>query len=166
MNVSSGQLRLALGILGAVALALLLNRYIETDKKRIERTVHEMADAAAKGDLDLLFSHISADYRDESQSRADLKSLATAYMDRYESANPKIQWTTVNVQGAMAHVQLSVSGGNNRGEYPMWYGNSEWSAEFRKEADGAWRLTSLMPARMFGRDVSGWHEAMRRLEGY
>ncbi len=62
MNISWNQVRIALAILGALALAMLLNRYIVTDKKRIERTVQEMAEAAAKGDIDLLFSHVSADY--------------------------------------------------------------------------------------------------------
>jgi hypothetical protein len=165
MNASSSQLRIALGILGAVVLGLLLNRLVVTDKKRIERTVHEMADAAAKGDLDLLFSHISADYHDDSLSRTGLKSLATTYMDRYESADPRIQWITVIVEGSMAHVQLGVSGGNTRGGYPAWYGTSEWSAEFRKESDRAWRMTSLKPARMYGREVSNWRDVTRRFEG-
>ena len=73
MNISWNQMRIALAVLGALALAMLLNRYIVTDKKRIERTVQEMADAAGKGDIDLLFSHISADCGSEDMPRTRLR---------------------------------------------------------------------------------------------
>jgi len=163
MNVALSQVRIALAILGAVALAMLLNRLIVTDKKRIERTAQEMADAAAKGDVDLLFSSISADYGDQTMTRTHLRSLATRFLGGDARANPKIQWMTVNVVGTMAHVQLGISGGGGR-EYPVWSGISEWAAEFRKEADRAWRLTSLTLLRVEGANFSGWREVRHRLE--
>ncbi|MGD1000216.1 MAG: hypothetical protein ABSA67_05900 [Candidatus Brocadiia bacterium] len=162
MNISWNQVRIALAILGAMALAMLLNRYIVTDKKRIERTVQEMADAAAKGNIDLLFSNISADFDTEAMSREHLKSLAERFLSD-GSASGKIQWMTVNVSGAQARVQLSVSGSTRR-EYPVWSGALEWAAEFRKEADGAWRVTSLTPVRIYGREISGWRDVTRHIE--
>jgi hypothetical protein len=164
MNISLSQVRIALAILGALALALLLNHFIVTDKKRIERTVHEMADAAAKGDVDLLFSHVSADYRDETMSREQLKSLAKTLLERYEPTNAKTQLISLSITGAMAHAQVGISAGQERNGYTAWYGISEWSAEFRKDADGAWRVTSVTPARIYGRDVSGWREVLRRFD--
>ena len=161
MNISLGQVRIAGAILGALAVALLLNHIIVTDKKRVERTVHEMADAAAKGDVDLLFSHVSANYRDEAMTREQLKSLAKSLLPRYQPENAKVQAISVNVTGAMAHAQVAISSREQSGGY-TWYGTSEWSAEFRKEADGAWRVTSVMPARFFGRDVSGWRDVLRQ----
>jgi len=161
MNVTLGQVRIALGILGAVVLAVLLNRFIVTDKKRVERTVQEMADAAAKGDIDLLFSHISADYRDDTQTRAELQSRATAYLGRYVRVNPKIQWLTVNVVGSLAHVEVGISGSAVTEGRPVEMGTTEWAVEFRKEPDRAWRVTSITPMRMFGREVSGWREVGR-----
>jgi hypothetical protein len=160
MNVALNQARIALAILGAVALAMILNRFILTDKKRIERTAHEMADAAAQGDIDLLFSHISADYGDETMSRTHLKSLAIKFRDGYPGANPRIQWMTVNVVGPLAHVQLGVSG-DGAVEYT---GISEWAAEFRKETDGAWRVTNITPVRILGGNVSGWGDVLRHFE--
>jgi hypothetical protein len=163
MNVALSQVRIALAILGAVALAMLLNRLIVTDKKRIERTAQEMADAAAKGDVDLLFSSISADYGDQTMTRTHLRSLATRFLGGDARANPKIQWMTVNVVGTMAHVQLGISGGGGR-EYPVWSGISEWAAEFRKETDGAWRVTNITPVRILGGNVSGWGDVLRHFE--
>ncbi len=162
MNISWNQMRIALAVLGALALAMLLNRYIVTDKKRIERTVQEMADAAGKGDIDLLFSHISADCGSEDMPRTRLRTLAEQYLGD-ASARVRIQWMAVNVSGAQARVQLSISG-STRQERPAWSGGSEWAAEFRKEADGAWRVTNITPVRVNGRDVSGWRDLTRRLE--
>jgi ketosteroid isomerase-like protein len=164
MNVTLGQARIALAILGAVVLALLLNRFVVTDKKRIERTVQEMADAAAKGDVDLLFSHISADYRDETLSRTELKSLATDFLGRFNHVNLKIQRISVNVSDTLARAEVIISGSAESGGYRMPTGTSEWAAEFRKEADGAWRVTSITPERMGGADVSDWRWVRRRLE--
>ena len=110
MNLALNQVRIALAILGAVALAMLLNRFIVTDKRRIERTVQGMADAASKGDIDLLFSFVSADYGDETMSRTHLKSLAARFLGGDDHANPKIQWMSVKVVGpvfVMTHVPLT-----------------------------------------------------------
>jgi hypothetical protein len=164
MNVTLRQARTALAILGAVVVALLLNRLVVTDKKRVERTVQEMADAAAKGDIDLLFSHISADYRDETMSRTELKSLATTFLGRFERVNPKIQRISVNVSGTLARVEVSISGSAESGGYRMPLGTSDWAVKFRKEADRVWRVTSIAPARMEGADVSGWRDVRRGFE--
>ena len=164
MNITLRQTWIALAILGAVVLALLLNRLIVTDKKRIERTVQEMADAVAKGDIDLLFSHISEDYRNDTQSRTELRSLVTAALGRFEHVNPKIQRVPVNISGMLAHVEISVSGSVESGGARMPMGTSEWVAEFRKEADQAWRVTSITPVRVEGRDVSSWHDVTRVFE--
>jgi ketosteroid isomerase-like protein len=163
MDVSRNQVRIALTIFGAVVLAMLLNRYIVTDKKRIERTMQDMADAAAKRDVDLLFSHVSADFGAEAMTRTHLRSLAEKLLSGDSPAKPRIQWMSVNVSGAQARVQLSVSDGATR-EYAGWSGATEWAAEFRKEADGAWRVTSLMPVRIFGREISNWRDATRHFE--
>jgi ketosteroid isomerase-like protein len=161
MNIPLSQVRIALAILAALALALLLNHYVVTDKKRIERTVQEMADAAAKGDLDPLFSHVSADYHDDAMSRDQLRSLAKSALERYERADATVELVSVNVTGSLAHAQVSISAGGQRSGYMPWDGTSEWSAEFRKEADGAWRLTSVAPTRIYGRQVSGWRDVLR-----
>jgi hypothetical protein len=158
MNVTLRQAQIALAILGAVVVALLLNRIIVTDKKRIERTVQQMADAAAKGDVELLFSHVSADYQDEIHSRTELKSMVAAFLGHSKLVNPKIQRLTVNISGTLAHVEVSVSGAVEIGGYRVPTGVSEWSAEFRKEADRAWRVTSIAPIRIEGKEVSGWHD--------
>ena len=164
MNLSLSQVRIALGILAALAAALLLNHYIVTDKKRVERTVQEMASAAAKGDVPLLFSHVSADYRDDAMSRDQLMSLATKVLGRYAATSVGIQWINVNVSGALAHAQVAISAGEEGGAFTARYGSSEWSAEFRKEADGVWRMTSVTPTRIYGREVSGWRDLLRRFE--
>jgi ketosteroid isomerase-like protein len=156
MNVSVSQARIALAILGGLVVALALNHFILTDKKRIERTVREMTDAASKKDLDLLFSHVSANYRDDVMTRDELRSLAKKELDRYEPANARVRWVMVTVAGALAHAQVSVAAGEAQDGYTPWYGTSEWSLEFRKEADGVWRVTSITPTRFYGRDVSGW----------
>jgi ketosteroid isomerase-like protein len=162
MNIPLSQVRIALAILAALALALLLNHYVVTDKKRVERTVQEMADAAAKGDLGSLFSHVSADYHDDAMSREQLRSLAKSVLERYEPANAEVELVSVNVTGSLAHAQVIISAGGQRDGYTPWRGTSEWSAEFRKEADGAWRLTSVTPTRIYGRQVSGWSDVLRR----
>jgi ketosteroid isomerase-like protein len=158
MNVTRSQAQIALAILGAVAAALLLNRFIVTDKKRIERSVEEMADAATKGDVDALFSHVSEDYRDDIQTRAELQSRVADFFRRFHQVDAKIQGVTVNVAGTLAHVEISVSGSVGSGETRMPMGTSEWSAEFRKEADGTWRATSIAPVRIWGHYVSGWRD--------
>jgi hypothetical protein len=166
MNPALNQVRIALAILGAVALAMLLNRFIVTDKRRIERTAQGMADAASKGDIDLLFSFVSADYGDETMSRTHLKALATRFLGGYDHANPKIRWMSVKVVGPLAHVHVGISESGREG-YPLWLGTSEWAAEFRKEADGAWRVTKITPVRVWGGNVSSWGDVTRHFErGY
>jgi ketosteroid isomerase-like protein len=164
MNVTLRQARIALAILGAVVLALLLNRLILTDKKRIERTVRDMADAVAKGDIDLLFSHISADYQDEAHSRAELESWVAAQLSRFGRVTPKIRRMTVTVSGTLARVEVSVSAGVETEGYGAMTVNSDWAADFRKESDGAWRVTSITPVRIEGREVSGWRDMRRGFE--
>ncbi|MGO8702226.1 MAG: hypothetical protein ACLQVA_00295 [Candidatus Brocadiia bacterium] len=163
MTISWNQVRITLAILGAMVLAMLLNRYLVTDKKRVERTVQDMAEAARKGDVDLLFSHVSADYDSQDMSRAQIRALAEKYLESYGAANTKIQWMTVNVSGVFARAQVSISASTRR-DFPAWSGTTEWAVEFRKESDGAWRVTSIMPGRIFGREVTGWRDLMRRLE--
>jgi len=70
---------------------------------------------------------------------------------------------SVNVSGAQARVQLSVSDGATR-EYAGWSGATEWAAEFRKETDGAWRVTNITPVRILGGNVSGWGDVLRHFE--
>ena len=163
MNVSLRQVRVALVILGAVVVAVLLNRFIMTDKKRIERTVQQMAVAVSKGDVDALFTHISADYHDETLSRTALKSMATAVFAKFDHVNPKIQRITVNVSGTLAHVEVSVSGSVESGGYQFPTGASDWAAEFRKEVGGTWRVTTIAPLRIGGNEVSGWHDVTREV---
>jgi hypothetical protein len=157
MNVTSSQVRIALGILAAVAIGLLLNRIIVTDKKRVERTIEAMADAAAKGDVDRLFTNISQDYRDELMSRSDLKTMTMEFFGRAR-VNPKIQRMAVTVSGTLARAELTVSGSMEEGKSNMPMGTSEWVGEFRKEADRTWRLTSITPVRIWGRSISGWRD--------
>jgi hypothetical protein len=161
MNVAFRELRIGLVILGAVILALLLNWLIVTDKRRIERTLQAMADATGKGDVDLLFSHISADYRDDNFSRKDLKAMATDFLGRVVGVKPKIRGMTVNVSDTLARVEMRVSGTLENGDQQVPMGNSEWAVELRKEPGGIWRVTSIAPVRFWGRQVTGWHDLPR-----
>jgi hypothetical protein len=76
----------------------------------------------------------------------------------------KIQRMAVNISDTLARVEVTISGGAESGGYRMPMETSGWAAEFRKEADRTWRVTSITPERMGGADVSDWRNVRRRFE--
>src|SRR5438045_3974718 len=65
-------LAVALAIVAVIVLLWLLPRFIITDRKRLELTVREMADAVVNGNFDTLRAHLADDFTYAGASREEV----------------------------------------------------------------------------------------------
>jgi len=152
---------MAVGIaVAAVIVALLAERLATTEKRRILSVINDLREAVAQADISGFFTHISPDYRGEGLSRNGLRAVTEAFFDRFGQVRLRRFNVRVNRVGniAIAEVSAFVSEGmQGRGGL---YGQSVWEIEVKKEADGAWRVTNIVPVRIGGKDAGTWSEVM------
>ena len=161
MVVTRQQAYVALGILGAVIIALLLDRLIVTDRDRIVRVIRDMCGAAGKADVDGLLAHLSQDYYDETMTPPELRKVAESFFARHGPVRVTVRGTAMSLSGRIALAEVTLFARAEDSDRGTLSGQSVWEMEFRKEADGAWRVTRIAPIQIERRGVSGWRSLLR-----
>jgi hypothetical protein len=120
-----------------------------------------MCKAAEKTDTDLLFSHFSREYADETLALPLLRSVAEEFFQRSGPLTVRVEDETVAVSGGLAVAELRISARSEPQGYRGVYGRSTWQLEFRRDADRIWRVTRITPMRLGVAEVRGWRDALR-----
>jgi len=156
-NLTLRQIGTGLAISGALAVALLLNRLMVSDKTRVEKVIRSIAEEAGRADVNAIFSHVAADYEDDVQDRAGLQAAAEKAFARYGPLRIAIRQMTVNMSGRLASVEVTISGrafSRNRKETE---GTWVWNIHLRKDPDEVWRVTRATPLKLEGTDeIPDW----------
>lgn len=147
-------------LLGGVALWLLLDWAIVTDKERIERAVRAMRDAAASADAAALFEHVSPAYYDERLSAAQLRLLADDFFRASGPMTIRIRKLAVEISGetAVAEVSMLAYGADDNSSNAT--GTAAFLLDFRKEGR-RWLVTQIVPLRVNGQEIDGWGTLMK-----
>ena len=165
VSVTYRQAGIALLILGAVLIGLIAEHLIVTEQERITAVVRDVRSAVARGDIDGIFMHVSANYYDEKFSRDQLRSLAVSFFKSHDMSYARLTETRLNRVGDTALLQARVLASAGRRGRNELFGVSEWQLQLLKEADGAWRITQMIPLKFGTRDVSGWPD-VREMGGF
>ena len=142
-------------VAGAVALALVADWIIVTEREKISATIDALRASMSAADAEAVFQHISRDYDGEDLSREALRAIAEAVFDRHGAIDIRTTTSGINRMEDMAAVNLGVLARSERGGLS---GYSEWALTLRKEADGSWRVTRLAPVKLGRRYVAGWRD--------
>ena len=165
VSVTYRQAGIALLILGAVVIGLIVEHLIVTERERITAIVRDVRAAVARGDIDKIFVHVSANYYDEKFSRDQLRSFAAGFFKSHDMSYVRFTETRLNRVGDIALVQARVLASAGRRGRNELFGVSEWQLQLQKEADGAWRITQMIPLKFGARAVFGWSDA-RKMGGF
>ena len=158
------QIAAVLIVAGAVIAAVVIERLVVTERERILGVIADLRAAVGRADVPGIFEHVSSDYYDEAIPRERLRSLAHVFFRHYGPPHVHIFDTAVNRIGDLAVVELRVSTSARPRGHASLAGRSSWQLDLRKEADGAWRVTRLVPLRIGGEDVAGWPDALEKGE--
>lgn len=158
MAITRERAYVALGIIGAVLAAWLVDRLISIEKRRIERTVDGMRAAAARADVEKLFSFVSADYRDETFTRLELRLYADTFFAGVGPVSVGVQRIDIARTGEAAVVGLILTARAESRGYLGFFGRSAWQLDMQKERDGVWRVRRVTPLQLGERDVGGWKD--------
>ncbi len=148
---------IVIAAVAAVAVYLVVDRLVVTEKERVERAVEGLRDSVARADLRAFGEMISPGYGDESFSAEALLGAAAKFFERHGPLALTVRDMRVTVSGPSAAARASVTA---RSEHGYW-GRSEWQADFRKERDGQWRVVRLTPLRFGGKEAGGWGDVLR-----
>jgi hypothetical protein len=133
-----------LGILsGILAVVVLLYLLIDTDGKRIERQINEMALGVAERNTERVFANVSATFRvgtaDKRQFRARVEPLISGgQVDQLKIWD--YQARTVSREARSATVTFSVKATGTRSQMHEFY---NVRAIFVLDPDGQWRLAGF-----------------------
>jgi hypothetical protein len=136
----------ALGIIAAIAgLLFLLTLLIDTDRKKITRALQEMVAGVRNQDLERTFSHIADDcttqFSNRKFSRDELRQQTeNAIRSRGVETIRLWDFAFESVDSQRAVVTFSAK------PFGKWATGSEFCgcrAEFRREANGKWRMINL-----------------------
>jgi len=154
---------LAAAVLGPVLFWVVLDAAIVTDEERIERIFEEMARAVGRGDVEAALAPVADDYRHMGLTRADLRAVAEAYLDRFGRTRVRVADARVAVSGRRAAASVRApwwgeGAGAGGFRVPTWW-------EFTLEKRGReWVVVEITPVR-FGRfEAHGWRPILRRLD--
>jgi len=154
---------LAAAVLGPVLLWVVLDAAIVTDEERIERLFDGMAQAIERGDAEAALAPVAGDYRHMGLTRADLRAVAEAYIERFPDTRVRVADAQVAVSGRRAAASVRApwwGGGAGAGGFrvPTWW-------EFTLEKRGReWVVLEITPVRFGQFEVQGWRRILRRLD--
>ncbi len=161
MVLTRHHLIVALVLTCVVAGAVIVDWLVVTDRERIEGVIEDMASAVERSDTAALFEHVSPGYREQGMSPASLRILLEMFFRMYGPVRVNVRETRVTREGNLATVRVTVGAVSEaRADVS---GRSVWEVSMRKETDGVWRVTRIVPVRIRGRDVSGWDDVSGNL---
>jgi len=147
-------------IMSAVAALFLLERIIVTERERIVAVIEDLCASAERADAAAMLERVSSDFSSRTLSREQLRSLAMAFFEHYGPVRVRIVEMGLNRIGDRAVVLLRISTRAQDAVRRELLGISEWDLELRKEPDGAWRITGIVPLQIGRTAVSGWPHAL------
>lgn len=126
---------------GTFALALFVvmvaNRLIDTDAKRIERVLRDMAQATKERDVGRIFSHVCDQLTVASMDKAEFRRLVDQRIGEVESfALWDYQPREISRTERRAVVTFAFKGHGHSGQAPFY----RCRATFILDADGKWRV--------------------------
>lgn len=155
MTVTRKELIIGLVVVCSVVLAVLIDWLVKSDSEKIVSAINDIRAAAAQGEVEGVFHHISQDYSDEEVAREQLVSLGRRCFEIYGPIRVNILSIQKNISGriALTRVKIAVSARDARGQGAV---TSTWELSWRKERDGAWRVRGLTPLKVGDREIDGW----------
>jgi hypothetical protein len=130
----------AAAALGLLLLVVALFNFIDTDSKRIERSIQAMASAVDAHRLDDVFSHISAEFRFEAMDKEQFRQWAKSIMDRYGVSGMQTwdyQPVAIDLGQRLATVTFKVKAHGIETQGVTFY---NCRAKFVLDPDDQWRL--------------------------
>lgn len=131
-------------LLGLIPVALLaagvwlIARTTETDQKRLERIVEQMAQGVREGDAQRIFQHVSKKVKFRDKAFDEFRAYAERHLKSGRAKDVTVSKTSVT------HVSRSAG----KAKVEFWAHTAEAPAPIRCEADfaledGVWRMTTL-----------------------
>ena len=141
--------------------ALLVERWIVTDKERIEEVIRELRLAAEQGNAEALVKNFSEDFDAEGFSRDDMQGIADQFFEMHGPVRFRRFGVGVNRVGRAAFAEVHANAESPQSPAVGPQGRSIWDLELQKESDNCWRITSITPAYIGGQEVGSWGDLLK-----
>lgn len=158
MEITKRHLVTAGTLLAVIIVAVVVDRWVVTGKERVVRQVELMAEACGDGNAQALLSHVSPDYNDGTFNKLALNTMALTFFKLHGPVDAKPRHTVVVMNNDHATADVTIFTRSHSGQI---YGTSQWTMDFEKNADGEWKMVSLLPVKIAQVEVSGWGDVLR-----
>ena len=147
----------ALAACGLAVALLLVAWLVETDRERVARTLNLMSSAASRGDAEGLIAQISPDYDAAGGGKAALANVVQTGLRLVRASADDPDIAMENGRATVTQVYHFSPAPNSRLVVPREYEAITWEGAFAPDADGRWRLRSVVatrPERMSPQDAA------------
>jgi len=142
-----GRFRVLIGWLIGGAVLLAIQQLIVTDREKITRVLHTLAEAVDEGDIPKLIEPISESLTGQWQSKEDFAEEARRELERITVDDVKLDSIEVVVTGDTATARFRARA-RVESESMVWpLSVSRWELGFQRESNDQWRVVRIEPNR-------------------
>jgi len=147
----------ALACCGLALALILLAWLVETDRERVAKTLDLMSRAASRGDAETFIAQISPDYDPASGGKTGIADVVQMGLRLVRAGADDPAIVTEGGRATVTQVYHFSPAPNSRMIVPREYEAITWEGAFAPDADGRWRLRSVVatrPERMSPQDAA------------